>query len=171
MSTLICCATLELSKSSSGNVDFEIRLVNLYSRILTAIGAWLGAAYFSCMLQAAPDAATLQAKYSELSRQYAAANSGWRPVPPRTGSLLFIASDENSPARPDDETTLAARKKYAEALFELAKEAAGTGQPSLAFQWATETLRENPDHADARRVLGYVDRDGKWLTPYGVKMR
>jgi hypothetical protein len=123
------------------------------------------------MLQAAPDAATLQTKYSEPSRQYAAANPGWRPVPPRTGSLLFIASDEYSPARPDDETTLAARKKYADALFVLAKQAAATGQPSLAFQWATETLRENPNHADARRVLGYVERDGKWLTPYGAKMR
>ena len=41
---------------------------------------------------------------------------------------------------------------------------------SLAFQWATETLRENPDHAEARRVLGYEQRDGQWLTPYGVKM-
>jgi hypothetical protein len=31
-------------------------------------------------------------------------------------------------------------------------------------------VRENPDHADARRVLGYQKRDGKWLTAYGVKM-
>lgn len=160
-----------LSESSSEIVGFEILLVSFHFRTVTAIGAWLVAACFACMLQAAPDAATLQAKYSELSRQFAAANPGWRPVPPRTGSLLFIASDEYSPARPGDEAALAARKKYAGALFELAKQAAETGQSSLAFQWSTETLRENPDHADARRVLGYVERDGKWLTPYGVKMR
>ena len=54
--------------------------------------------------------------------------------------------------------------------FDLAKQAADAGQLSLAFQWATEALRENPDHADARRVLGYEQRDGQWLTAYGVKM-
>jgi hypothetical protein len=55
-------------------------------------------------------------------------------------------------------------------LFALASRAAETGQLSLAFQWATETLREDPDHADARRVLGYEKRDGQWLTPYGMRM-
>jgi hypothetical protein len=92
-------------------------------------------------------------------------------VRPRTGTLLFIASDEYSPAPSANESTRAARNKYADELFELAKEAATAGQSSLAFQWTAETLRENPDHADARRVLGYVERDGKWLTPYGMKMR
>jgi hypothetical protein len=138
---------------------------------MSATGAWLIAACFACTLQAAPETAALQAKYQELSKQFALANPGWRPATPRSGNLLFIASDEYSPAPPSDEGTRAARGKYADKLFELAKEAAEAGQSSLAFQWTTETLRENPDHADARRVLGYVERDGKWLTPYGVKMR
>ena len=125
----------------------------------------------ACTLQAAPDAAKLQAKYQELSKQFAQANPVWRPATPRSGNLLFIASDEYSPVLPADEGMRTARNKYADALFELAKEAAEAGQSSLAFQWATETLRENPDYADARRVLGYVERNGKWLTPYGVKMR
>jgi hypothetical protein len=145
-------------------------LVNAHLRIVSAIGAWLITAFLACTLQAAPDAATLQAKYHEPSRQFALANAGWRPEPPHTGTLLFLASDEYSPVRPADESTRAARNKYADALFELAKQAADAGQSSLAFQWATETLRENPDHADARRVLGYVEKDGKWLTPYGAKM-
>lgn len=145
--------------------------MNAQLRIVFATCAWLIAACFACTLQAAPDAAKLQAKYRELSKQFAVANSGWRPANPRSGNLLFIASDEYSPVLPSDENTRAARNKYADALFELAKEAAEAGQSSLAFQWATETLRENPDHADARRVLGYVERNGKWLTPYGVKMR
>jgi hypothetical protein len=153
------------------NFGFEILLVSFHLRTVTATAAWLMAASFPCTLQAGPDPATLQAKYNELSRQFAVANPGWRPAPPRTGSLLFIASDEYSPAGPSDGAILAARKKYADALFELAKQAAETGQASLAFQWSTETLRENPDHADARRVLGYIERDRKWLTPYGVKMR
>ena len=71
--------------------------------------------------------------------------------------------------RRESERFREARTKYAGGLFELAKQAAEAGQSSLAFQWATETLRENPDHADARRVLGYVERGGKWLTPYGVQ--
>ena len=48
----------------------------------------------------------------------------------------------------------------------LAKRAAEAGQLSLAFEWATEAVRENPDHAEARRVLGYELVDGKWLTPF-----
>ncbi len=144
--------------------------MNAHLRTVSAAAVWLIVAGLAYTLQAAPDAASLQAKYLELSRQFALANPSLRPAPPRTGTLLFVASDQYSPTRPADESTRAARSKYAGALFELAKEAAEAGQSSLAFQWATETLRENPDHADARRVLGYVERDGKWLTPYGVKI-
>jgi hypothetical protein len=121
-------------------------------------------------LRAKPTAAELHSKYEALSGEFAAANSGWRPTSPSSGSVVFIAPDEYSPAPPGGDAAGKARKKYAEALFGLAKEAAEAGQPSLAFQWATEVLRENPDHAEARRVLGYVERDGKWLTAYGAKM-
>jgi hypothetical protein len=55
-------------------------------------------------------------------------------------------------------------------LFDLAKRAAEAGELSLAFEWATETVRENPDHADARRVLGYEPHDGRWLTPFAKRM-
>ncbi|MGD9633810.1 MAG: DUF1570 domain-containing protein [Pirellulales bacterium] len=64
----------------------------------------------------------------------------------------------------------AARTEYADKLFELAKRAADAGQLSLAFEWATEAVRENPDHADARRALGYEQHDGHWLTPYAKRM-
>lgn len=121
-------------------------------------------------VRAKPNVADLQAKYDKLSQEFAAANPDWRPKAPVTGALLFIAPDEYSPARAVDEKRREARLKYAAAVFALAKEAADAGQLSLAFQWATETLRENPDHAEARRVLGYEQRDGQWLTAYGVKM-
>ena len=65
-----------------------------------------------------------------------------------------------------DASTQAVRKKHADALFELARQAAEAGQLSLAFQWATETVRENPDHAEARRVLGYEQRE--WAVADGV---
>jgi hypothetical protein len=121
----------------------------------------------------------LRREYEVLSTEYAASASeivsdgatGWRPRDVVSGSILFVAPDEYSPvaqtaAAPSHES----RVDYADKLFALARRAAEAGQLSLAFQWATETLREDPDHADARRVLGYEKRDGKWLTPYGVRM-
>jgi hypothetical protein len=83
---------------------------------------------------------------------------------------LFIAPDQYSPAENEGEQFRDARNKYADELFALAKRAADAGQLSLAFQWATETVRENPDHADARRVLGYQNHNGQWLTAYGSRM-
>jgi hypothetical protein len=124
----------------------------------------------SPLLWAQGDAGDLQTKYDSLSREYAAANSEWRPQAPPSGAILFIAPDEYSPATVVGEAPRDARAKYASALFDLTRQAADAGQLSLAFQWATETLREDPDHAEARRVLGYEQRDGQWLTAYGVKM-
>jgi len=119
------------------------------------------------------DTAELATKYKVLSTEFGAGASGWRPLRPATGSLLFTATDQYSVPTPTEDGTppkADLRRQYSEALFALAKQAAAAGQPSLAFQWATEALRENPDHAEARRVLGYEQRDGKWLTEYGLRM-
>jgi hypothetical protein len=112
----------------------------------------------------------LQAEYQQLSGKFAASVPGWRPQAPVTGALMYVAPDEYTPAGDMGERFRQARNEYAAGLFELAKRAATAGQSSLAFQWATETLRENPDHVDARRVLGYEQRDGRWLTTYGARM-
>lgn len=138
--------------------------------IRTVVAALLALAGHIQALYAEPGVGDLRVRYNKLSQEFAAANPTWQPQPPASGSLIFIAPDEYSPvalsvASPDD-----ARIKYADALFSLATEAANVGQLSLAFQWATETLRQNPDHAEARRVLGYEQRDGQWLTAYGAKM-
>jgi hypothetical protein len=117
-----------------------------------------------------PDAADLRTEYDALSTEFANAVPGWRPKAPAASSLLFIAPDEYAPHRGEAEQFRSERNKYADELFELASRAAEAGQLSLAFQWATETLREQPDHAEARRVLGYEERNGRWLTPYGVRM-
>jgi hypothetical protein len=107
----------------------------------------------------------------------------WQPERPATGSLLFIAPDQYGgqaepavPAEPSDATQLwldeftKLRDGQADALFALAREAAEAGQLSLAIGWATEAVRDNPDHADARRVLGYELADGQWLTAYAKRM-
>ena len=128
-------------------------------------------------LRAAPNVAELQIEVcgvepGSLPRQILVAARA-----PATGSLLFIAPDEYSPCRrPADSQRLAARTSYAAALFDLAKQAADAGQLSLAFQWATETVRENPDHADARRVLGYETArwplaDGLWREDVAMRVK
>jgi hypothetical protein len=116
------------------------------------------------------DVAELHRAHEQLSGEFNTANPGWRPQAPASGLLLFVAPDEYSAATPTVKSVSDARIEYAELLFKLATDAADAGQLSLAFQWATETLRENPDHAEARRVLGYERKGDQWLTPYGVKM-
>jgi hypothetical protein len=56
-------------------------------------------------------------------------------------------------------------------LFELAQEAVAATQYTLAFQLTYETLREDPSHEQARRLLGYRLHDGQWLTPYEIGKR
>jgi len=114
--------------------------------------------------------ADLLTEYERLSRQLSDSVPGWRPKSPAMGSLLFIASDQYSPIQQEVDQHPDEGKSDAVELFALAPKAAKVGQLSLAFQWATETLRENPDHDDARRVLGYEKRNDQWLTPYGVRM-
>ena len=115
-------------------------------------------------------AAELQAEYGRLTAEAAISEPGWRPKQPATGSLVFVAPDQYSGSAAAGAPVSDARKKQADALFDLAKRAAEAGQLSLAYQWATEAVRENPDHADARRVLGYEQHNGQWLTPFAKRM-
>ena len=108
----------------------------------------------------------------------------WQPERPATGSPLFVAPDQYGgqaelarPAEPSDATrqwleefTKLARCQQADALVVLAREAADAGQLSLAIEWATEAVRDNPDQAEARHVLGYELVDGQWLTSYAKRM-
>lgn len=62
-----------------------------------------------------------------------------------------------------------ARDAQAEALFALAGEAVEAGAASQAFPLLVEALRENPDHAEARKILGYERSNDRWLTPFEVR--
>ncbi|HEY4234231.1 MAG TPA: hypothetical protein VGM76_12440 [Lacipirellulaceae bacterium] len=83
---------------------------------------------------------------------------------------MFVAPDQYSGGGESGAPVDEARQKRADALFDLAKQAAEAGQLSLAYQWATEAVRESPDHADARRVLGYEQHKGQWLTAFAARM-
>lgn len=56
-----------------------------------------------------------------------------------------------------------------ERVFAEAQAAAELGEPSRAFELATLALHADPDHANARQVLGYESVEGEWLTPYQAK--
>jgi hypothetical protein len=141
-----------------------------HSLSLVALAVCFAVALAPRATGAKPQAAELQEEYARLSEAHAAATPGWRPVAPASGSLVFVAPDQYTASAQSDERYRDQRNRYADALFVLAQQAVEAGELSLAFQWATEAVRENPDHAAARRVLGYVERDGQWITPYAARM-
>ncbi|HWB08832.1 MAG TPA: hypothetical protein VG826_06400 [Pirellulales bacterium] len=60
------------------------------------------------------------------------------------------------------------RQTQGQRLFELAQTAAGDRDFAQAIQLAHQTLREDPDHEAARRLLGYKRHERKWLSRYEV---
>ena len=56
------------------------------------------------------------------------------------------------------------RRGEAEELFALAQTALKSKQYALAFELARETVRENPDHEPARRVLGDCKHGDQWVS-------
>ncbi|PQO47298.1 hypothetical protein [Blastopirellula marina] len=62
------------------------------------------------------------------------------------------------------------RSAYAEELFKLAKQELAAARPDVAYRLIHDVLRENPDHAEARRILGYRQVSGVWRRP-GVTTR
>ncbi len=64
------------------------------------------------------------------------------------------------------------RKQQSAALFDLANKAARSRQPREAVSLVWQVLREDPDHAEARRIMGYQRQDDRWFTPFEIrKMR
>lgn len=81
------------------------------------------------------------------------------------GELLFVAPDLYSPV----ESTSESNRKQADALMERSREACDKGDIGRALQWATRALREDPNHADARRVLGYRRVGDTWAGNYAAR--
>ncbi len=82
------------------------------------------------------------------------------------GEVLRVAADDYTGAtanRPPDGGRAAK-------LADLARQAAELGAAALALRIATEAVDADPDCEPARLALGYEKHDGRWLTPYGVRM-
>ncbi len=57
------------------------------------------------------------------------------------------------------------RRAQAAALFELAQKAHAEKQFALSYDLVREACREDPDHAAARAILGYVRYRDRWELP------
>jgi hypothetical protein len=62
------------------------------------------------------------------------------------------------------------RRRAGAALYNLAREAATSesAQYALASSYLRGVIERDPDHKDARRLLGYVSYRGGWATPFAV---
>lgn len=90
-------------------------------------------------------------------------------LPPRVQPPL-------SPSLPREELAWQAplhklRSDYATELYRLARLAINAGMGRLAFQLVHEVAAHNPDHEQARRLLGYVRVGDEWTTPFSALMR
>lgn len=82
------------------------------------------------------------------------------------GQYVMLAPDDYSYT----ESTRPADPEVAKKLSDLAHQAADHGEAALAIRLATEAVVADPDCEPARLALGYEKHDGRWLTPYGVRM-
>jgi hypothetical protein len=57
------------------------------------------------------------------------------------------------------------RRTQGDSYFAMAKRAHAAGEYAMAFDLVRQACRENPDHADARTILGYVRSGGGWALP------
>ncbi len=83
------------------------------------------------------------------------------PTAPKTGSV--------EAARQWNRKFLELRREHAEKLFQEAKKASEAKEAAQAYQRLYEVLREDPDHAEARRILGYVKVGSEWKLPGAEK--
>ncbi len=88
------------------------------------------------------------------------------------GRQYFFVVAEQDPTQPaDDAPTVVKqwhshfrdlRRDYARVLWESALADAEARRPAAAYRKVHEVLREDPDHAEARRVLGYKRSGDRW---------
>jgi hypothetical protein len=61
------------------------------------------------------------------------------------------------------------QSKYATEIYKLSRKALAAGYPSYAYALVQEVVRQDSDHAYARRILGYKLRNKDWVTPYAAE--
>ena len=62
------------------------------------------------------------------------------------------------------------RQDYAKQLYQLSRRVLNAGYISYAYDLVNEIARQDPDHSQARRLLGYERFGDEWVTPYAAQM-
>jgi len=86
---------------------------------------------------------------------------------PAVGELLFVAQDVYSTLAVSDDQPV--NHAQADQFFQRARDACEQGNIGASLQWAARALHEDPDHAGARRVLGYRNVGGQWAGGYAAR--
>ncbi len=143
------------------------------------VGRQLEAARRSILARETADLGTLAEELSRTGARQAAAEVRDRlphPVKP-DGATRFVPLPDVVPPQPANKAgpgkarLLEIRSRSASELFDLAKRAAGSDSPRFALASAClrEVLERQPDHGQARRLLGYVSHQGGWARPYAIQ--
>ncbi|HJN12792.1 MAG TPA: DUF1570 domain-containing protein [Pirellulaceae bacterium] len=94
--------------------------------------------------------------------------------------VLFVAADTSLPVSTDGEKPVVVkwrehfiqcRQDQAARLFELAQQRLAAGHAASAYQLVHEVLHEDPDHKQARAILGYRKSGDTWIRPGGAIRR
>lgn len=117
----------------------------------------------------------LAAKCEELElKQQAEITGHWFPVRDPARQYLFVPppSDPTVPPAAAADVVqqwhrrfLQYRTAYAAELFKLVAPLLDVQHDTQAYQLLHEILREDPNHAEARRILGYMKSGGAWRQP------
>lgn len=100
----------------------------------------------------------------------------WLPTREPGQLTLFLPPPSAEPAEKKSSETPEWRKRWqvlrdgqADALVALAAQALAEHRSSTACELVVEALRENPDHEQARRAMGYAKFEGVWHTPFEIR--
>lgn len=150
------------SARESARLHGEYRaLIEGETKRLEALAAKLGAAK--------------ESRAAELVRSHLPAStppggaSRFIPLPEVVPPPEPVAADR--PAEKWGDELESIRSASASALFSLAEKAANTrpAHYALADQCLRDVIARRPDHPEARRLLGFVEHNGGWATPYAVE--
>ena len=110
--------------------------------------------------------------------QLAAYTRQWQPIREPGKQYIFFPSSSFTPPWKDASPSpqqiewwqkfTALRKKQAAALFDLAKQALQAHQSRVAYELVVETVREFPDHEQARIIMGHQKLEDAWYTPFAA---
>jgi hypothetical protein len=106
----------------------------------------------------------------------AASLKDWLPKREPDQLTLFLPpasqgdAKQNPPEMPEwRKRWQAIRNEQADALMALARRAVAENRSSIAYELVVEAVRENPDHLQARKMLGYAQFRGAWHTPFEIR--